>query len=99
MEEKDIETLNERIQELEATLESRDNDIKTLNDRISELEGNIETKNNEFNALTDERDKLKRDFDTLKQNSSVSEIKTETEETEENLDMGDLLRQIKNIMF
>ena len=93
-----VETLTEKIKELEGIIATHEENTKTLNDRIAELEGNLEAKNKEYKALTDERDKLKRDFDTFKQNTATGKNdETGTEESEE-LDMGELLLAIKNIM-
>ena len=93
-----LESLTAKITELEETLQGKEDSIKILSDKVAELEGNLEAKNKEYKALTDERDKLKRDFDTFKQNTATRENEgTGTEESEE-LDMGELLLAIKNIM-
>ena len=94
-----VETLTEKIKELEGIIATHEENTKTLNDRIAELEGDICKKDEDIKTITGERDKIRKDFDTLKQNTTGTPEKHEDLDEAEEADMADLLKTIKNIMF
>lgn len=94
-----VETLTEKIKELEGIIATHEENTKTLTDRITELGGDVAKREEDIKTITGERDKIKRDFDTLKQNSTGTTEKHEDLDETEAADMADLLKTIKNIMF